>query len=138
MKLQHRKNKGSGFTLIEIMLVIATIALLAVIAVPNYFRSRKRSQAVRVLVDIRALDSAIDQYTIEYHRSGQEAIGPGDIDYFKKYIKPGTKVYESLPNDLLGNPYTMTILDSVPKVSDATFAAFSDVAGLDFWSPYYP
>ena len=138
MKLQHRQYSRRGFTLIEIMLVIATIALLATIAVPNYFRARKRSQAVRVLNDVRSLDSAIDQYTIEFHRSGQETIAAGDIDYFKKYIKPGTKVYDSLPNDLLGNPYTMTILDSVPKVSAATFSALSDVAPADFWSPYYP
>ena len=38
-----------GFTLVEIMIVVAIIALLASIAVPNFLRARKRSQAARIL-----------------------------------------------------------------------------------------
>ena len=58
------KNRG-GFTLVEIMIVVAIIALLAAIAVPNFLRARKRSQATRILEDLRQIDSAIDQYAIE-------------------------------------------------------------------------
>jgi prepilin-type N-terminal cleavage/methylation domain-containing protein len=48
-KLQSRKG---GFTLVEIMIVVAIIALLAAIAVPNFLRARKRSQATRVLEEL--------------------------------------------------------------------------------------
>ena len=58
------KNRG-GFTLVEIMIVVAIIALLAAIAVPNFLRARKRSQATRILEDLRMIDSAVDQYAIE-------------------------------------------------------------------------
>ena len=51
------KNRG-GFTLVEIMIVVAIIALLAAIAVPNFLRARKRSQATRILEDLRIIDSA--------------------------------------------------------------------------------
>src|SRR6516165_4696385 len=63
------KNRG-GFTLVEIMIVVAIIALLAAIAVPNFLRARKRSQATRCLEDLRIIDSAIDQYAIENNKSG--------------------------------------------------------------------
>jgi type IV pilus assembly protein PilA len=41
--LQKLNNKRGGFTLVEIMIVVAIIALLAAIAVPNFLRSRKRA-----------------------------------------------------------------------------------------------
>ena len=77
------KNRG-GFTLVEIMIVVAIIALLAAIAVPNFLRARKRSQATRILEDLRLLDSAGDQYAIETNR--QTGFNPvfGDM---KNYLK---------------------------------------------------
>ena len=62
------KRRG-GFTLVEIMIVVAIIALLAAIAVPNFLRARKRSQATRMLEDLRVIDSAIDQYAIETNKA---------------------------------------------------------------------
>src|SRR5215467_6344281 len=59
----------SGFTLVEIMIVVAIIALLAAIAVPGFLRARKRSQASRILNDLRMIDAACDQYAIETNRS---------------------------------------------------------------------
>src|SRR5664279_1036933 len=63
--LQKLNTKHAGFTLVEIMIVVAIIALLAAIAVPNFLRSRKRSQATQVLEDLRIIDSAVDLYAIE-------------------------------------------------------------------------
>ena len=57
------------------MIVVAIIALLASIAVPNFLRARKRSQATRVLEDLRVLDNAVDQYAIENNKiSGMHPI----------------------------------------------------------------
>ena len=61
-------KNSHGFTLVEIMIVVAIIALLASIAVPNFLRARKRSQATRILEDLRILDSAGDQYAIETNK----------------------------------------------------------------------
>ena len=120
------------------MLVVATIALLAVIAVPSYIRSRKRSQAVSILDGVRVLENAITLYTIENSRPGTQAISGSDIAIFLPYMKTDSKFYTLLPNDLLGNPFTLTTLDGTPKVSTATFSALSDAAPISFWSPYYP
>ena len=65
MSLQYHPTNRRGFTLVEIMIVVAIIALLASIAVPNFLRARKRSQATRILEDLRQLDSATDMYAME-------------------------------------------------------------------------
>ena len=128
------KNRG-GFTLVEIMIVVAIIALLAAIAVPNFLRARKRSQATRILEDLRIIDSAIDQYAIETNKAGGADVTWADI---QPYLKKGGVIYNSGGNDMLGNPFVGYSVDSIPKLSDATFGKLSDVAPSDFWSPYYP
>jgi prepilin-type N-terminal cleavage/methylation domain-containing protein len=128
------KNRG-GFTLVEIMIVVAIIALLAAIAVRNFLRARKRSQATQVLEDLRLIDSAIDQYAIETNKSGQAGVNFTDI---KAYLKTGSKLYNSGGKDLLGNDFNggSFKVDEIPKVAGATFTELSDVAPDSFWSPY--
>jgi prepilin-type N-terminal cleavage/methylation domain-containing protein len=125
------KNRG-GFTLVEIMIVVAIIALLAAIAVPNFLRARKRSQATRVLEDLRMLDSAVDQYAVETNRTTGFAPTFADL---KNYIKTGTTLYNS-GTDIFGQTYGPFTVDSVPQVNSTTFNSLSDVAPLSFWSPY--
>ena len=131
--LQRLNTKRDAFTLVEIMIVVAIIALLASIAVPNFLRSRKRSQATQVLEDLRQIDSAVDQYAIETNKSGGSTVAWADV---QKYIKTGTRLYTSGAKDILGNTFTMPTVDSVPKVPTATYTALSDVAPNDFWSPF--
>ena len=131
--LQKLNTKRGGFTLVEIMIVVAIIALLAAIAVPNFLRSRKRSQATQVLEDLRQIDAGIDQYAIERNRAGGTNVAWADV---QSYIKAGTRLYNSSSRDILGNLFTITSVDAAPKVHTATFTALSDVAPADFWSPY--
>ena len=131
--LRKLTTKRAGFTLVEIMIVVAIIALLAAIAVPNFLRSRKRSQATQVLEDLRIIDSAVDQYAIETNKPGGATVAWADV---QKYIKTGTRLYSSSQTDILGNAFVMPTVDSAPKVPGATFTALSDVAPASFWSPY--
>ena len=80
-KLNTRRG---GFTLVEIMIVVAIIALLAAIAVPGFLRARKRSQASRILNDLRMIDAAVDQYAIETNRSTNFAVGIVDRNQTNK------------------------------------------------------
>jgi prepilin-type N-terminal cleavage/methylation domain-containing protein len=130
--LQKLHTKRRGFTLAEIMIVVAIIALLAAIAVPNFLRARKRSQATRILEDLRMLDAAIDMYAIETNKT----TGASFPDV-KNYLKTNTALYNSNGNDLLGNSYGAPFsVDSIPKVHANTFTALSDVAPASFWSPF--
>ena len=131
--LRKLNTKRGGFTLVEIMIVVAIIALLAAIAVPNFLRSRKRSQATQVLSDLRVIDSAVDQYAIETNKGSGALVDWADV---QRYIKTGTRLYASGQRDILGNTFVMPSVDSAPRVHTATFTALSDVAPNDFWSPY--
>ena len=128
------KNRG-GFTLVEIMIVVAIIALLAAIAVPNFLRARKRSQATRILEDLRMVDSAIDQYAIETNKTSNDPANWTDIS---NYLKAGSTLQQNGGKDMLGNQINggSFTVDGIPKVAAATFAKLSDVAPAEFWSPF--
>ncbi len=125
------KRRG-GFTLVEIMIVVAIIALLAAIAVPGFLRARKRSQATRILNDLRLIDSAVDQYAIENNKSAGANVVKAD---WTAYMKPNTEIYLKAANGTF--TYGDYSVDTIPKVPSAAYAAFSDVAPSTFWAPYY-
>jgi prepilin-type N-terminal cleavage/methylation domain-containing protein len=127
------KRRG-GFTLVEIMIVVAIIALLAAIAVPGFLRARKRSQASRILNDLRMIDSAVDQYAIETNRTSGAVVGTVD---WTNYLKKGSVLYNT-GKSILGASYGQQTVDSIPQVPAADLATLSDVAGTGFWSPYGP
>src|SRR5213076_348636 len=88
--LQKLNNRSGGFTLVEIMIVVAIIALLAAIAVPNFLRARKRSQATAILEEMRLIDGAKDQYAIENNLSGTANVTWPQV---KLFLKVGTRLY---------------------------------------------
>jgi prepilin-type N-terminal cleavage/methylation domain-containing protein len=133
MLTQINKRRG-GFTLVEIMIVVAIIALLAAIAVPGFLRARKRAQASRVLNDLRLIDSAVDQYAIETNKQTGATVKVTD---WTNYLKKNTTLWTT-GKDLFGNTYSDQIVDSLPKVPTSTYNSLSDVADPAFWSPYGP
>src|ERR1700688_4242953 len=110
--LNELNKKRGGFTLVEIMIVVAIIALLAAIAVPGFLRARKRSQATRILNDLRMIDSAVDQYAIETNRKSNDPVAIKD---WTSYLKSGT-ILDNTGNDLLGDGYGVQTVDSFPAV----------------------
>jgi prepilin-type N-terminal cleavage/methylation domain-containing protein len=132
--LKKLHSKRAGFTLVEIMIVVAIIALLAAIAVPGFLRARKRSQASKILNDLRMIDGAVDQYAIENGLKSGDSI---PIAAWTAYVKKDTALYNSGAS-LLGTSYGAQTVDSIPQVPTSDLNALSDVAGVGFWSPYGP
>ena len=60
--LSHRKLNEKGFTLVEIMIVVAIIGLLAAIAIPNLVRSRQNAQVGAMRSDVRAFSAAAESF----------------------------------------------------------------------------
>jgi prepilin-type N-terminal cleavage/methylation domain-containing protein len=132
--LNQLNKRRAGFTLVEIMIVVAIIALLAAIAVPGFLRARKRSQASRILNDLRMIDAAVDQYAIETNRSTGNVVNTAD---WTNYLKKNSSLYNT-GKSLLGSSYGVQTVDTIPQVPSNDLAVLSDVAGTGFWSPYGP
>jgi prepilin-type N-terminal cleavage/methylation domain-containing protein len=127
-------TRRAGFTLVEIMIVVAIIALLAAIAVPGFLRARKRSQASKILNDLRLIDAAVDQYAIETSRSTGSTV---NVEDWTNYLKKDTTLYTTGQN-LFGEDYGPQTVDTLPKVPANAWSSLSDVADAGFWSPYGP
>jgi prepilin-type N-terminal cleavage/methylation domain-containing protein len=139
--IQKLHTRRGGFTLVEIMIVVAIIALLAAIAVPGFLRARKRSQATQLLNSLRLIDAAKDQYAIEYNKT---TVGPSGFD-LKGYLKPGSALYNAASGaataTIFADPkigavtYNVNDTNTLPSLTGAS-AAYSDVVDNSFWSPY--
>jgi prepilin-type N-terminal cleavage/methylation domain-containing protein len=121
-----------AFTLVEIMIVVAIISVLAAVGIPGFLRARKRSQATRIINDLRLIDGAVDAYAIETNKSTGDPVFVVD---WTRFLKPGTNLYLT-GKDILGAPYGQQSVDSLPRVPPANKNALSDVATPEFWSPY--
>jgi prepilin-type N-terminal cleavage/methylation domain-containing protein len=76
------RSSMRGFTLIEIMIVVALVGLLCAIAVPAFIRSRQRSQATVCINNLRQIDSAKQQWAIEMGKGGSALPDQSDIAPF--------------------------------------------------------
>ena len=66
-KYAHIKHPGSGgFTLVELMIVIAIIGLLSAIAVPNYIAYRKKAQVAQVASNLKNFAKGFIAYAVDY------------------------------------------------------------------------
>lgn len=76
-----------AFTLVEIMVVVAIIAMLATIAVPLYIRSVEQSRKQACINNLRQIDGAKDRFAIESKKARGDPVYWDDI--YPYFIKPG-------------------------------------------------
>jgi prepilin-type N-terminal cleavage/methylation domain-containing protein len=79
--------RSNGFTLVEIMIVVAIIGLLAAIAIPNFIKARSTSQSNSCINNLRQIDAAIQQYALEHNANSTYIPQVADI---KPYLGRGT------------------------------------------------
>ncbi len=79
-----QKSKKSGFTLVEIMIVVAIIGLLAAIAIPSFVNARTKSQTNACINNLRQISGAKDQYALDKGGTAPTAIGDLVSTYITK------------------------------------------------------
>lgn len=106
MKL-HRSTRH-GFTLVEIMIVVALIGLLASIAYPNYVKARGTSQRNACINNLRQIDGAMQQWALEFKMSVDHSVTLDDVTPFLKSSitcqAGGTTIYDSYEVSQVSQP----------------------------------
>jgi prepilin-type N-terminal cleavage/methylation domain-containing protein len=77
--MQLKNNRKAGFTLVEIMIVVAIIGLLAAIAIPNFVKARTTSQQNACINNLRLIDSSKQQWALEQRQQSSNTPVGSDL-----------------------------------------------------------
>ncbi len=109
MKASRSSQTRSAFTLTELMIVVSIIGLLASLAMPNLARARDTTRLNMIYSNLRALDSAKDQWALDNNKANGTSVD--DISVLSKYLRWGNL------RDVLNETYVPNVIGTPPQAA---------------------
>ena len=107
--MKNIRSRKGGFTLVEIMIVVAIIGLLASIAIPNYAQSREAARRNVCISNLQQIEGAIQRWSLDMHKDEGQTVTYSDIRSYLRHAvlcpSGGTSFEDS---------YTITTVDAPP------------------------
>ena len=86
--MKRSTSRAGGFTLVEIMIVVAIIGLLASIAIPNFVKARTTAQRQACIANLQQIDGAIQQWAAETRQGDDATVTGADVlPYLKNAVR---------------------------------------------------
>jgi prepilin-type N-terminal cleavage/methylation domain-containing protein len=105
-----KQLRARGFTLVELMIVVAIIGLLTAVAVPNFVKARENSQKNSCLANLKQIEAAISSWGLEKNHTTGDPIVGAELFGATGYIR----VAPTCPGD--NQAYTLGNVGDSPQV----------------------
>jgi prepilin-type N-terminal cleavage/methylation domain-containing protein len=107
--MKNISSRRSGFTLVEIMIVVAIIGMLATIAIPSFVQARLRAQMNVCINNLRQIEGAIQRWSLDMHKDEGQTVTYADISAYLQH-----SVVCPAGGATFADSYTITTVDAPP------------------------